>query len=176
MEEKHFVPTELGTVVSDLLVKHFPKLMDSGFTAEMELNLDKVAEGKLSWISLLKDFAKYLYPALDAAVKEMEQVKRGRATDIVCEKCGSPMVIKFGKNGEFLACSSYPECKNTKNFRRDENGNIQMVEVDKEYLEVVGKCLSVVVNWWSNFPGLGPGLLPAKIILSVNIQSHFLQI
>jgi len=140
MEERYFVPTELGSVVSDLLVKHFPKLMDSGFTAEMELNLDKVAEGKLSWISLLKDFAKYLYPALDKALKEMEEIKTGKSTDIICDKCGSPMVIKFGKNGEFLACSSYPECKNTKNFRRDENGNIQIVDTEPSELEVVGKC------------------------------------
>ncbi len=139
MENRCFVPTELGNVVSDLLLKHFPELMDTNFTAEMELKLDEVAEGKIKWISLLKDFAKYLYPALDKALKEMEQVKKGKETDILCEICGSKMVIKFGRNGEFLACSAYPECKNTKNFTRDENGNIKIIEEDNKE-KVVGKC------------------------------------
>jgi len=140
MDNRYFVPTELGTIVSDLLVKHFPELMDTKFTAEMESKLDKVAEGSLDWISLLKNFAKYFYPALQKALEEMEQVKKGRATDIVCEVCGSNMVIKFGRNGEFLACSSYPKCKNTKNFKRDEKGNIQIVEDISKEEKVVGTC------------------------------------
>ena len=140
MENRYFIPTELGTVVSDLLVKHFPELMDTKFTADMEMKLDKVAEGALDWTLLLKDFAKYLYPALEKALNEMEQVKKGRVTNIICEKCGAPMVIKFGRNGEFLACSSYPECKNTKNFKRDEKGDIKIIEESPKQETVVGTC------------------------------------
>ncbi len=140
MDNRQFFPTELGIIVSDLLVKHFPELMDTGFTADMERKLDMVAEGRLNWINLLKDFAHYLYPALERASKNMEKVKAGKETEIICEECGSPMVIKFGRNGEFLACSNYPRCKNTKNFRRDEKGNLHVVEKEKMELEKVGKC------------------------------------
>lgn len=140
MEGKQFVPTELGFVVCDLLVKHFPELMDINFTADMEQKLDRVAEGTLDWVVLLKDFAKYLYPALDRAAKEMEQVKKGKETDIICELCGASMVVKFGRNGEFLACSSYPKCTNTKNFKRDEKGNIKIVDKINTQEEIVGTC------------------------------------
>ncbi len=140
MEKRQFVPTELGIIVSDLLIEHFPELMDTGFTADMERKLDMVAEGNLNWIELLRDFSHYLYPALEKAAKEMKKVKGGKETDIVCEECGAKMVIKFGRNGEFLACSNYPKCKNTKNFKRDERGNIQIVEVESREEEKVGKC------------------------------------
>lgn len=140
VEDKQFVPTELGFIVCDLLIKHFPELMDINFTAEMEEKLDKVAEGNLDWVALLKEFARYLYPALDRAITEMEQVKKGKETDLICDKCGSKMVIKFGKNGEFLACSAYPTCSNTKNFKRDEKGEIKIIDTAQREEEVVGKC------------------------------------
>ncbi len=140
MEDKQFVPTELGFIVCDLLIKHFPELMDINFTADMEEKLDKVAEGQLDWVALLKDFAKYLYPALEKAMNEMELVKKGKETDLICEKCGSKMVIKFGKNGEFLACSAYPACSNTKNFRRNEKGEIEIIDNSENKEEVVGRC------------------------------------
>ncbi len=140
MEKRQFIPTELGIVVSDLLVEHFPELMDTGFTADMERKLDMVAEGGLDWIELLRDFSRYLYPALEKAAKNMKRVKGGKETDIVCEECGAKMVIKFGRNGEFLACSNYPNCKNTKNFKRDERGAIQIIETEHTEEEKVGKC------------------------------------
>ncbi len=138
-DEGHFVPTDLGTVVSDLLVAHFTQLMDVGFTAHMEEDLDKVAEGRRNWVELLKDFAKGFYPTLDKAAKEMAAVKGGLETDLPCPKCGSPLVIKFGKNGPFLACSAYPGCGFTSNYTRDEKGTIH-IDVDKDAGKKMGTC------------------------------------
>ncbi|MFW6236050.1 MAG: type I DNA topoisomerase, partial [Desulfovibrionales bacterium] len=140
LEEKHFVPTELGFTVSNLLVEHFSTLMDVGFTAEMESSLDQVAEGKGDWVELLERFARDFNPTLEKAKDEMALVKTGMETGISCEQCGKPMVIKFGKNGSFLACSGYPECRNTKNFTRDDKGDLQVVEVKIEDLPKMGTC------------------------------------
>ncbi|ABB36907.1 DNA topoisomerase I [Oleidesulfovibrio alaskensis G20] len=140
LEEKHFVPTDLGFVVCDMLTNHFGTLMDIGFTAQMENSLDKVAEGDLDWVALMKDFTSDFNPTLASAAKEMKTVKAGLETDIVCSECGKPMAIKFGKAGPFLACTGYPDCKNTSNFTRDESGTIQLVEREQEELKPVGTC------------------------------------
>lgn len=140
MESRLFVPTELGFTVNDLLVNHFQSLLDVQFTAQMEESLDKVAEGDMLWSDLLKDFAKGFYPTLEKAVQEMAQVKTGKESGLNCEQCARPLVIKFGKNGEFLACSGYPDCRNSKNFTRDENGEIQIVEKEPQEQEKVGTC------------------------------------
>ncbi|ACS81853.1 type I DNA topoisomerase [Maridesulfovibrio salexigens] len=126
LEEKKFIPTELGFVVSDQLSEHFKELMDVGFTAAMEKQLDDVADGKIEWTSLMKDFVDGFYPTLETAAKEMK--RGGEDTGITCDKCESPMVIKFGRTGEFLGCSNYPECKNIVNFTRDEKGKIVVLE------------------------------------------------
>lgn len=140
LEDKHFVPTELGRVVCSQLRDNFARLMDVGFTAGMESDLDKVAEGELSWVGLMKDFAADFNPTLDAAAKHMVPSKAGLATEVVCPECGKPMVVKFGKSGEFLACTGYPECHYTTNFTRDEKGRIQLQERPKEEHEKVGVC------------------------------------
>lgn len=140
MENRQFYPTELGNIVNDLLVDHFAKLMDVNFTAEMEEKLDRVAEGNLDWKQLLSNFNKDFGPALNQAEKKMTQVKAGMDSGLKCEVCGQPMLIKFGRNGEFLACSGYPKCKNTKNFVRDEHGQIQVEEESKADREKVGTC------------------------------------
>ena len=140
LEEKHFAPTDLGGIVCDQLRQHFTTLMDVGFTAQMENDLDKVAEGGRNWVDLMQAFAADFNPTLDAAAKSMKTVKTGVATDIACPECGKPMVVKFGKAGTFLACSGYPECRHTTNFVRDEKGDIKPVEREKQELEVVGKC------------------------------------
>ncbi|WP_461210838.1 type I DNA topoisomerase [Desulfocurvus sp. DL9XJH121] len=137
---KRFAPTDLGTVVSDLLTQHFADLMDVGFTASMEESLDKVADGKQDWIKLLKGFTKDFYPALDQARTDMKRVKAGLETGLDCEVCGRPMVIKFGRAGTFLACSGYPECKNTKNFTRNEQGQIEIVEHQRVEPEKIGRA------------------------------------
>lgn len=114
-EEKKFRPTELGGLVTRLLRESFADLIDEKYTARMEEELDDIEEGKLDWIKSLKDFSKQFNKDLDRARTEMTKVKgEGIKTDEICEKCGSPMAIKFGKFGEFLACTNYPECKNTK--------------------------------------------------------------
>ena len=137
--EGHFVPTDLGTVVSDLLVTHFTQLMDVDFTAHMEEDLDKVAEGGRDWVALLKDFARDFYPTLEKAAEEMAAIKGGLETDLPCPKCDSPLVIKFGKNGPFLACSAYPSCKFTSNYSRDEKGKLH-IDTDEEAGKKVGTC------------------------------------
>ncbi|MFC1899144.1 type I DNA topoisomerase [Chloroflexota bacterium] len=111
-------PTELGFVVSDLLAKHFANVVNIKFTAEMEKGLDKVAQEKGDWVSLVRDFYTPFAESLDSASQVMEKVKlEDEETDEVCPKCGKSMVVKFGRFGKFLACSGYPECKSTKPFQ-----------------------------------------------------------
>jgi DNA topoisomerase-1 len=144
-DHKRFRPTDLGKMVNDLLVAHFPEVLDVAFTAKMEGELDDVEVGKLSWRKALGDFYGPFTKALELAKVEMKDVKRQEIlTDIVCEKCGSPMIIKFGRNGEFLACRTYPECKNTKEFRRSNEGKIE-VQAAETTDEVCEKCQSPMV-------------------------------
>ncbi len=138
LENKHFVPTDLGNVVCSQLRDNFPKLMNVDFTAGMEENLDKVADGEMAWVKLLSEFNTDFVATLEKASKEMKAVKSGIETNYPCPKCEKPLNIKFGKSGEFVACTGYPECKFTSNFSRDENGDIQL-QAAPEY-EVVGEC------------------------------------
>jgi DNA topoisomerase-1 len=120
-DQGKFKPTELGTVVTDMLVKHFQEIFDIQYTARMEEELDEVEEGKMTWIEALDEFYKKFQKNLKQASKNMENLKKQEIpTDEKCEKCGSPMVIKWGQFGRFMACSGYPECKNTKEITSDE--------------------------------------------------------
>lgn len=116
--ERHdgrFKPFELGIVVNDLLVERFPELMDYNFTAKMENNLDKIEEGVFKWNNIVMDFYKPFNKDLTEAMESLGRVKpKDIPTDQVCEKCNSPMVIKWGRHGRFIACSGFPECKNAK--------------------------------------------------------------
>lgn len=115
LEEKRLIPTELGFVVNDLLVEHFPNVFDIGFTSQLESELDEIASGERAWVPTLAEFYKPFTLTLQNAEKTMEKVKiRDEPTDEVCEKCGSPMVIKLGRFGKFMACSAFPECRNSK--------------------------------------------------------------
>jgi DNA topoisomerase I len=110
-----FFPTELGMLVTKLLRESFADIIDEKYTARLEEELDEIEEGKVDWISALKNFSKQFNKDLAKAVTQMTKVKgEGIKTDEICEKCGSPMAIKFGRFGEFLACTNYPECKNTR--------------------------------------------------------------
>jgi DNA topoisomerase-1 len=103
--ENKFRPTELGVLVCDLLVNHFPVIMDVAFTAKMEEELDKIEEGQMPWVGAVKDFYKPFNESLEKAQAEMKDFKADQApTDINCDKCGKPMIIKWGRNGQFLAC------------------------------------------------------------------------
>jgi DNA topoisomerase-1 len=127
-KENRFYPTDLGKIVNELLVQAFPKILDVEFTAHMEEELDDVEEGKMQWVKVLDEFYEPFKKSLRAAEKTMRDVKREeQPTDLVCEKCGSPMVIKWGRMGRFLACSGYPDCKNTKDFV-EKDGKIEIVE------------------------------------------------
>ncbi len=131
-DEGRFVPTELGGIVTDMLIKNFPQIMDIGFTADMENKLDNIEEGNADYIELLKTFYNTFEQMLSQANKSIKNMKATEEkTDIKCEKCGSAMVIKWGRNGMFLACSNYPACKNTKNFKRHEDGKVSVVEQEK---------------------------------------------
>ena len=142
-EKYFFLPTELGFLVNDLLVKNFPEILDVQFTALMENNLDQIEEGKQEWTKVLGDFYQPFAKDLDRARAEMKQVRgKGVKTDIVCPTCGKPMTIRIGKNGPFLACSGYPACKQTQNFVRDEKGKIQPVTAETPQSDGFGKRMS----------------------------------
>lgn len=115
LEEKRLIPTELGFVVNDLLVEHFPDIFDVSFTSQMEAELDDIASGERDWVPTLEQFYGPFTATLKNAEQTMEKVQiRDEPTDEVCEKCGSPMVIKLGRFGKFMACSAFPECRNSK--------------------------------------------------------------
>jgi len=125
LEKGKFFPTDLGMLVTELLVKNFSKIMDVSFTALLESQLDMIEEGKIKRLDTLKDFYAPFEEELKSAKQHMRNVKQEETpTEIICEKCSSPMVIKWGRNGNFLACSNYPACKNTRNFKQGENGEV----------------------------------------------------
>lgn len=140
VEDKRLLPSDLGRVVCGQLVEHFKKLMDAGFTAQMEEGLDKVADGKENWVDLLTEFASDFNPTLEAASKNMQDIKKGVPTGLPCPECGKPLMIKFGKEGAFLACSGYPSCKYTSNFARNSQGNVEAVEKAPVEYEKAGIC------------------------------------
>lgn len=140
LAERHFMPTDLGRVVCRQLTENFGRLMDVSFTAKMEEDLDKVAEGKEGWVDLLHAFAGDFNPTLAAAAKNMQSVKGGLPANLACPECGKPLMIKFGKAGAFLACSGYPECRYTSNFERREDGSVAPVAPQKPQYEKVGQC------------------------------------
>ncbi|WP_054949883.1 type I DNA topoisomerase [Numidum massiliense] len=115
LEERRFIPTELGEIVIELMAEFFPEILDTEFTAHMEESLDSVEEGTADWIKVLDVFYGDFEKRLEVAEEEMKQVEvADEVSDEVCEKCGKPMVYKFGRFGKFLACSGFPDCRNTK--------------------------------------------------------------
>jgi DNA topoisomerase I len=150
-EGRSLAPTDLGFLVTDLLVESFPDILNVEFTAGMEDELDKIEEGKEKWTKAMKRFYTPFSRDLKKAEKEMRDVKRQEVpTDIDCDKCGAKMVIKWGRNGEFLACPNYPECKNTKNFKRSETGAIEIAP-EEEVNESCGECGRPMLLRWGKF-------------------------
>ncbi len=141
-----FHPTELGEVVNDLLVKSFPDLFDVAFTAKMEEELDEIEEGKRRWDKAVGDFYGPFAGALEVAQKGMRNVKREETpTDIPCDKCGKMMVIKWGRNGRFLACPGYPECRNTRELPGKEGESRPAAPPEEATDETCPKCGSPMV-------------------------------
>jgi DNA topoisomerase-1 len=118
-------PMEMGLVVSDLLVENFPDIMDPKFTAGMEGQLDRVADGKVPWQQLMEDFYGAFLQELNAAKTGMRRVK-SVPTGLTCPECGADLVVRWGKNGEFVGCSTYPTCGFTGDFSRDARGRITL--------------------------------------------------
>jgi len=128
-EAKKLKPCNIAYTVTDLLVEHFPKIVDLAFTAKMETDLDQVAEGKVDWVPVLQEFYDPFHENLVEKEKSVKKLKpEDKPTDQVCEKCGKPMVIRGGRYGEFLACSGFPECKNTKPLAQNANGEAVTAE------------------------------------------------
>jgi DNA topoisomerase-1 len=119
-EERKLHPTELGTLINNKLVKHFNDIMDTGFTAKMEKDLDQIEDGEKKWTDVLRSFNDPFSVDLEKAKEEMESEKGREATGIVCEKCGKPMLIRWNKYGRFMGCSGFPECHSTKSLPSEE--------------------------------------------------------
>jgi len=145
--EKNFKPTHLGVLVTDELVRAFPREMDVAFTAGMEEKLDEIEEGNARWQTVLSEFYETFREDLAKAEEQMRNVKaQAIETDLVCEKCGErKMVIKWGRNGEFLACPGYPECRNTMNFRREDGKIVPEKEEDVPVDEKCPDCSAAMV-------------------------------
>jgi len=138
LQNRYFRPSELGFIVNDLLVENFQDIFDVEFTARMEENLDRVESSEVESSEILTQFYNPFKKDLDAATDGMLSVKGvGMPTGLNCPECGKPLHIKVGKNGHFLACSGYPDCSYSRDYTRDEKGNIQAIETSND--EVVDK-------------------------------------
>ena len=138
LQNRYFRPSELGFIVNDLLVENFPDIFDVEFTARMEENLDRVESSEVQSSKILSQFYTPFEKELDAATEGMLSVKGvGMPTGLDCPECSKPLHIKVGKNGHFLACSGYPDCSYSRDYTRDEKGNIQPIETSTD--EVVDK-------------------------------------
>jgi len=136
-EKRRFCPTEIGVVVNELLVNHFPNIVDIGFTAEMEEDLDKVADGKRKWVQVVKDFYLPFERNLKKKEKEVPDKRLNyEKTNKKCPKCGAPLIIKLGRYGKFYACSAFPKCKYTEALEKNTLG-IKCQKCKKG--EIVGK-------------------------------------
>ena len=152
-----FSPTELGIVVNDFLVERFPKLLDVDFTAKMEDDLDHIEEGKIKWVKVVKDF----YNPFSRDLAEVEKTKgkikpKDIPTDEVCEKCGLPMVIRWGRHGRFLACSGFPKCKNTKplltkDAEQKEQSTEKIIQVTEEKCDKCGSSMVIKTGRYGKF-------------------------
>ena len=150
--ERKFHPKDIGELVNKLLVEHFPKIVDLKFTARMERDLDEIAEGKIKWVPIIRDFYKPFKKNLMEKEKEVNKKDlTEEATDETCEKCGSPMIIKMGRFGKFMACGNYPDCKNTKQLGDD--GKVEEPETTDEICEKCGKPMVFKIGRFGKFLG-----------------------
>jgi len=150
-EQKKFFPTEMGTIVNDVLVKNFPEIVDIDFTAKMEKELDEIAEGKDTWQKTCRDFyqpfAKNLKEKYEDAPKENLDIK----TDKKCPKCGKPLIEKLGRFGRFYACSGFPECKHTESLE-NENLGIQCPKCQRGQMVIKKTKKGKIFYGCNNYP------------------------
>lgn len=136
-EQRRFKPTEIGVVVNDILVNHFPAIVDINFTANMEEDLDRIAGGKKEWVLVIKEFYNPFEEHLNKKYKEVSKKEfTEKPTKKKCPKCGAPLIIRLGKYGEFYACSKFPECKYTESLEKN-NLDIKCPKCEKG--EIVAK-------------------------------------
>jgi DNA topoisomerase-1 len=158
-EQRRLRPTSLGMLVTDLLVTSFPDILNVEFTAGMEEVLDQIEDGQEDWQKAIARFYQPFAADLQRAEKEMREVKGvGEPTDIACTECADgKMAIRWGRNGEFLACSNYPQCKSTCNFTRDDQGQIvpqkKELDVTDETCEKCGRPMQVRFSRYGKFLG-----------------------
>jgi DNA topoisomerase-1 len=170
-DKKKLKPKDIAFLVNDLLVEHFSQIVDYQFTAQMEENLDEIAEGKKDWQPIIATFYHPFKENLDTKDKELTKKDlTEEKTDEVCPKCGKPMVIKVGRFGKFFACSGYPECKTTKPLP-DEEKSLPKVELSEE---ICNKCGSQMVIKHGRFgPFLGCSNYPdCKNIKAIEIKTN----
>jgi DNA topoisomerase-1 len=134
--DRRFYATMLGSIVTDKLIQAFPEIMDVGFTADMELKLDKIEEQHLDWLKLLKDFYGPFHEVVDGALEKIEHAG-GSPSPYACDKCGKPMVYRISKNGFFLSCTGYPDCDGTKPV--DKQGRPTVREVSEHKCPTCGR-------------------------------------
>jgi DNA topoisomerase-1 len=149
-EKKRFYPTAVGILVNDLLVKHFPEIVDINFTAKMEDNLDKIANGEKDWVETLREFYEPFNALLNKKYKEIKGAGILEKTEKKCPRCGSQLLIRVSKYGRFLACSNYPKCKYT--FDLENSTGILCPQCKKG--EIIKRKSKKGKNFWgcSNFP------------------------
>jgi DNA topoisomerase-1 len=145
-----FVPTTLGKTICDLLVNYFSDILDVTFTSTLEESLDNVAKGTRSWVPMLKSFYKTFDKNIKRAFDEMPRVRIEEETDEHCEKCEKPMVIKTGRFGRFLACTGFPECRNTKQVLK--NTGVACPECGGDIVERRSRARKRLFYGCSHFP------------------------
>lgn len=148
--EKRLAPTEIGEIVNNLLVEHFSDIVDYNFTAKMEDDLDEIALGQKKWQPIIAEFYGPFAENLMTKEKELDKKEiTEEKTDEICDKCGSPMIIKLGRFGKFLACSNYPDCKNTKPINGD--GEIEEPEKVDEKCPNCGNAMVMKTGRFGKF-------------------------
>lgn len=169
-DKKRLAPKDIAYVVNDLLVEHFPQVVDYQFTAEMENNLDEIARGEKEWQPVIGKFWGPFKENLDKKEKEISKKElTEEKSDEVCEKCGSPMIIKTGRFGKFLACTNYPECKNTKSMNPEEAKQQQAVEATNEKCDKCGEPMVLRHGRFGPFLGCS-GYPKCKNIKGIDIK------
>lgn len=144
-QERKLVPTELGITITGLLVENFPDLLNVQFTAQLEDKLDQIETGRYDWVDTLHNFYDSFQVDLQRATQKMRGIKKEvEETDEVCDKCGSGMVIRWGRYGRFMACSAFPKCKNTAELPSSTNGDAQTTQPQAEtFCDKCGKPMAV---------------------------------
>ena len=141
IEKRQLIPTPIAFTVIEILEKHFPEIVDSNFTAQMEEKLDEVAEKKIDWQKLLLDFYKPFIEKVEKGKKEIKSLKKAEPIGRECPKCGSELLLRSGRFGEFIACSNYPKCRYTEAIKSQEKEKTEPQTTD----EVCDKCGSPMV-------------------------------